>query len=147
MKVSSKGRYALASMIILAQSKSSAVPVTVIRISEQLDISKIYLEQVFSLLRKSGLVTSIKGSQGGYRLSRSSDKITAADVLSATETSIFEDAESTVADAAPGIERAMRDSLWTPANMALKDVFERMSLSDLADEALRNPEDGYVYCI
>ncbi|MFT3982771.1 MAG: Rrf2 family transcriptional regulator [Lachnospiraceae bacterium] len=148
MKVSSKGRYALASMILLAQNTADGAPLTVIGISGQLGISKIYLEQVFSLLRKGGLVTSIKGSQGGYQLSRPASEISAADVLSVTETSIFEDVERTAAEAHPGIERALRDTLWDPANKVFKEIFERMPLSDLAEEALRKSAlDAYMYCI
>jgi Rrf2 family protein len=148
MKISSKGRYALASMILLAQNASEGALMTVVSMAGRLSISKIYLEQVFSLLRKDGLVVSIKGSQGGYQLARSADRISAADILSATETSIFEDVENTAADADPGIERALQDLLFKPANKAFKEVFEQMPLSDLAEEALRKSADeGYMYCI
>ena len=148
MKISSKGRYALASMILLAQNSTEGSPLTVIAIAGRLGISKIYLEQVFSLLRKGGLVTSIKGSQGGYQLARSADEISAADVLSVTETSIFENTESTVPDAEPGIERALQDSLFMPANKAFKEIFERMPLADLVEESLRKSAgEAYMYCI
>lgn len=148
MKISSKGRYALASMILLAQNAREGSPLTVIGISGRLNISKIYLEQVFALLRRGGLVTSIKGSQGGYQLSRSASEISAADILSVTENSLFEDVESTAADVAPGIERALSDTLWKPANKAFHKIFERMPLSDLAEEAIRKSSDeGYMYCI
>ena len=148
MRISSKGRYALAVMITLAQNASQETPLTVIAISGRLNISKIYLEQVFSMLRKGGLVTSSKGKQGGYQLSRSAEEITAADILSVTELSFFEEPEVTVADAAPGIERALRDTLYKPANAALKEVFGRMPLSTLAEESLRRSAlDAYMYCI
>lgn len=148
MKISSKGRYALASMILLAQNTQEGSPLTVIGISERLGISKIYLEQVFALLRRGGLVTSIKGAQGGYQLARPALNISAADILSVTENSIFEPVENTVADIEPGIERALTDMLWVPANKALKNAFERMPLSDLAEEAIRkSSEDSYMYCI
>ena len=148
MKISSKGRYALASMIMLAQNAQEGSPLTVIGISEQLGISKIYLEQVFALLRRGGLVTSIKGAQGGYQLARQASDISAADILSVTENSIFESVEKTVEDMAPGIERALTDTLWTPANKAFQNVFEQMPLSDLADEAIRQAsQDNYMYCI
>ena len=70
MKISAKGRYGLAAMTYLARSYAAGAPVTIISISEKLGISKIYLEQVFSLLKRARLVNSIKGSQGGYQLSR-----------------------------------------------------------------------------
>ncbi|MDR0964557.1 MAG: Rrf2 family transcriptional regulator [Clostridium sp.] len=148
MKISSKGRYALASMILLAHNQGQDSPMTVIGISGQLDISKIYLEQVFSLLRKGGLVTSIKGSQGGYQLSRPADEISTAEILSVTETSIFEPTESTVAQSQPGIERALQDVLFIPANDAFQKFFDKTPLSVLAEEALRNTtEGGDMYCI
>ena len=53
MRISAKGRYGLAAMAYLAHSYNNGAPVTIIRISEKLGISKIYLEQVFSLLRKA----------------------------------------------------------------------------------------------
>ncbi|MDR0999805.1 MAG: Rrf2 family transcriptional regulator [Clostridiales bacterium] len=148
MKISSKGRYALASMILLAQNHAGGTPLTVIGISGRLNISKIYLEQVFALLRRGGLVASIKGSQGGYQLARPAANITAADILAVTENSIFEDVESTVSESQPGIEKALQGALFQPANAVFKQIFERMPLSDLADEALRKSGDeSYMYCI
>lgn len=148
MKISSKGRYALASMILMAQDTARSEAYTVIEISQKLGVSKIYLEQVFSLLRRGGLVTSTKGAQGGYFLAKPATEISAADILTATETSLFEEPESTVKDTQPGIERAMLDSLFLPANKAFKEVFERMPLSDLAEEALKgNSQDGYIFYI
>jgi hypothetical protein len=65
-----------------------------------------------------------------------------------TETAIFEDTEETVADAHPGIERALQNLLFRPANQVFQEIFERMPLSDLAEESLRKSDDeGYMYCI
>jgi Rrf2 family protein len=80
---------------------------TVIRISEKLGISKIYLEQVFSLLKRGGIVHSVKGAQGGYQLARAPGQISVLAVLAAVELSLFEPAEETVSDKAPDIEAAM----------------------------------------
>jgi Rrf2 family protein len=148
MKISSKGRYALAAMIILAQNTSGHQSLTVVAISGRLNVSKIYLEQVFALLRRGGLVTSTKGAGGGYQLARTPSDITAADILSVTETSIFEATESTAKDAEPGIERALQDLLFKPANTAFKKIFSKMSLSDLSDEAIKkSAEGGYMYYV
>ena len=61
----------------------------VLKISEA-GVSKIYLEQVFSLLKRDGLVNSIKGAQGGYQLSRPAEEISVYDILSVAELSMFE---------------------------------------------------------
>jgi Rrf2 family transcriptional regulator, cysteine metabolism repressor len=104
MRISAKGRYALAAVISMAQQYSNGEYITVISISEKLGISKIYLEQVFSLLKRGGLVRSVKGSQGGYQLARTPGRINVLDVLSAVENSLFEKTEETVSVGAPDID-------------------------------------------
>ena len=108
MRISAKGRYALAAAISMAENYSNGEYITVISISEKLGISKIYLEQVFSLLKRGGIVISVKGAQGGYQLARVPRDITVFDVLSSVETSLFEQAEETVQEKAPEFEAAMR---------------------------------------
>ena len=85
MRISAKGRYALAAMVHMAQGHANGECTTLISISEKLGISKIYLEQVFSLLKRGDIVTSVKGAQGGYMLTRSPGEISAYQVLSAVE--------------------------------------------------------------
>ena len=147
MKISSKGRYALACMVSMACS-SQDENITVPELSSRLDISKLYLEQVFSLLRRSGLVLSVKGAQGGYHLARPANEITTYEILAVTEVSLFDEPEETVKDSAPGIEQALRNSLFSPASKALEEIFKRMRLSDLAEEArsYRNQSE-YDYII
>jgi Rrf2 family protein len=74
MRISSKGRYGIAAMISMAQNQSKNAYITIISIAEKLGISKIYLEQVFSLRKRAEMVHSIKGAQGGYRRARPAEK-------------------------------------------------------------------------
>ena len=141
MRISSKGRYGLASMICIAQLGRNGDFVTVISISEKLGISKIYLEQVFSLLKRSKLVTSIKGSQGGYQLAKSSEKITAYDILQAVEISLFEKTERSVSEQAEEIEKSINTLIWDKMDEAISQVLKNTTLRDLVDEAERNQED------
>lgn len=148
MRISAKGRYALAAVISMAQNYKSAEPVTVISISEKLGISKIYLEQVFSLLKRGGIVNSLKGSQGGYHLARMPRQITLSDVLSAVELSLFEPTEDTVSKNAPEIETAMRLSAFNKIDEALKTTMSGITFHDLVTEAERHkPEDAIMYYI
>ena len=148
MKVSSKGRYALACMTRMAQSPNPSESVTVLALSQKLGISKIYLEQVFSLLKRGGLVTSIKGAQGGYLLSRAPEAISAYDVLLTTETALLEAAEDTVGSLAPGIEKALQSLLFTPLDVAVQEGLQGVSLLDLAQEADREASGGgYMYYV
>jgi len=142
MKLSSKSRYAIVSMIEMAQTAASQERVTVLSLSQRLDISKIFLEQVFSLLRRGGLVNSMKGSQGGYQLARSPEEISVYDILVETETGLFEMPERTVEQSAPGIEKAMQELLFQPLDKALRTALKKVLLSDLAEEAQHQPTDG-----
>lgn len=135
MRISAKGRYALAAAISMAQQHGTGEYITVISISEKLGISKIYLEQVFSLLKRAGLVTSVKGAQGGYQLSRMPGQITALDLLMAVETSLFEQAEGTVGEKAPDIDEAMRGAVFERLDNAVKKVLSQINLEDLVSEA------------
>ena len=71
MRISAKGRYALASVVHMAQQQHSGESITLVSISERLGISKIYLEQVFSLLKRGELVTC--GTMEEIRASTGSD--------------------------------------------------------------------------
>lgn len=87
MKISTKGRYGLIAMVDIAINETSE-NVTIKSISERQGISEGYLEQIFSSLRKAGLVKSIKGSQGGYILGNSISNITIGDILRTLEGSL-----------------------------------------------------------
>ncbi len=148
MRLSAKGRYALAATTCMAQNNGSNEYITLISISEKLGISKIYLEQVFSLLKHGGIVNSIKGSQGGYQLSRIPEQITVYDILSSVETSLFEKTEETVKEKAPGIETALNQTVYLPLDSVIRTSLQQISLSNLAAEAERyNPDQGFMFFI
>ncbi len=148
MRLSAKGRYALAATTCMAQNNGSNEYITLISISEKLGISKIYLEQVFSLLKHGGIVNSIKGSQGGYQLSRIPEQISVYDILSSVETSLFEKAEETIKEKAPGIEAAMSKIIYLPLDSGIKSILQKISLYDLVIEAEKNnPEQGFMFFI
>lgn len=141
MKISAKGRYALAAMTHMAQRYDSGEYITVLSIADRLGISKIYLEQVFSLLKRGGLVISIKGAQGGYQLSKSPSEITAFDILSAVELSLFEPTDNSVMERAPEIEKALKIRVFEALDAVVKSGLEKVTLLDLVMEAERHRED------
>lgn len=142
MRLSAKGRYALAATTSMAEQGGGNEYITLISISEKLGISKIYLEQVFSLLKHAGIVNSIKGSQGGYQLSKAPNQITVYDILSAIETSLFESTEETVQGTAPDIEAALRTRIFTPLDQSIEECLKQTSLYDLVSEAEKHKSDG-----
>ena len=148
MRISTRGRYALAAATVIAKCYSSGEYVTLIRLSEKLGLSKIYLEQVFALLKRGHIVNSIKGSQGGYLLARAPYLISAYDVLLAVETSLFEETEETVMEKAPEIDAALRDVLFTPLDRSVKELLQQISVLDLAVELERyQPSVEYEFSI
>ena len=83
--ISTKGRYALRAMIDIARYSSLETLVTIKDISKSENISIKYLEHIISSMIHAGLLVSLRGNNGGYRLSKDSKKITAYDVLVASE--------------------------------------------------------------
>lgn len=84
MKLTSKGRYAVTAMIDIALNQDKG-PITLALISERQEISLSYLEQLFSKLKKAGLVSSSRGPGGGYQLSRKDEDITISEIVRAVD--------------------------------------------------------------
>jgi len=87
MKLSTKGRYAVTAMLDLALHHSEG-PIALAEVSARQGISLSYLEQLFAQLRREGLVTSVRGPGGGYRLGRAADAINVAEVIAAVNENI-----------------------------------------------------------
>ena len=132
MKLTSKGRYAVTAMLDLA-IHASAGPVSLADISERQSISLSYLEQLFSRLRKSGLVNSVRGPGGGYRLGRCSSQLTVADVISAVDESI----QATRCDGNTGCQsgnQCLTHSLWADLSSRIEEFLQSISLSELVEQ-------------
>jgi len=134
MRISVKGRYALAAMISMAENYSAGECTTVSSIAERLGISKIYLEQVFALLKRGEVVKSIKGSQGGYQLMRLPSETTVLQILSAVEHALFEPADQTVADRAPALDQTIQSSVFDPLDRSLRTLLASITLADLVKD-------------
>ncbi len=134
MRISAKSRYALAATTHMGLNRALSDSVTLISISEALGISKIYLEQVFALLKRGNIVVSTKGSSGGYQLKRSPEDIKVLDILTSIETSLFEKTEKTLDDS-NSIELATRALLYDPLDLTLSDFLDNLTLQDIIDRA------------
>jgi len=147
MRISSKGRYALAAMVKMALTDSGDYQ-AIISLSQKLGISKIYLEQVFSILKRSGLVQSEKGARGGYKLRRAPSDIKVLDILKPLELALFEQADDQVGDDAPEIGDALTDLVFSKMDEAILRVLESVTLADLAQRVGgERAARGYMYYI
>jgi Rrf2 family transcriptional regulator, cysteine metabolism repressor len=148
MRISSKGRYGLAAMISMAQNYANDECITIISISEKLGISKIYLEQVFSLLKRAELVIAAKGAQGGYKLSKSPQTINADQVLRALEQSLFEKTDESVAKQANDIELIMQKFVFSEIDDAIASSLKKITLYDLVGEVEKQKQSsGFMFYI
>jgi Rrf2 family protein len=135
MRISAKGRYALAAITEIARLAREGESVSVFHISQNLGISKIYLEQVLVQLKKGGILFSIKGSKGGHQLAREPRLISAWDVLLTVENGLVESAEATVGDRAPGIEAMLRATVFDVLDKSIRDCLEGITVQDMLSDA------------
>ena len=113
-------------------------------IAERNNISVKYLEQIFSSLRKAGLVRSVKGPQGGYLLAKSPESITVADVIYALDGSyLLEDERSVVSGAdEKGISTAIQKLLIEQMNNQTDKLLKQLTLKTLVDSSLEYSQSG-----
>ena len=148
MRISSKGRYGLAAMVCMAEGYGSDACITIISLSERLGISKIYLEQVFSLLKRAELVLAIKGAQGGYKLAKPPQDITVFQILHALEQSLFEPTADSVSKKAENIEKAMQIAVFSELDAAVASALGRVTLYDLLTESEKQKQNaGFMFYI
>ncbi|MDG1753151.1 MAG: Fe-S cluster assembly transcriptional regulator IscR [Thalassotalea sp.] len=132
MKLTSKGRYAVTAMLDVAIHASTG-PVSLADISDRQGISLSYLEQLFSRLRKNGLVNSIRGPGGGYRLGRCSAQIAVADVISAVDESVNATRCGGTGDCQSG-KQCLTHSLWEGLSQRIEDFLQGITLSELVEQ-------------
>lgn len=137
MKLTTKGRYGLAVIVLLSKNKGQTVSLLVI--SHQLGLSKIYLEQILAVLKSHQLVQSIKGSNGGYSI-KAETNLNVYNILSVLEPSLsvhepLEASQST-------LDRVLDQMVYQPLNKAVEDQLKAISIRDLS--ALLN-EDAMYY--
>ena len=132
MKMSTKGTYAIQVMLDLAMHNTGE-NINVKKIAERQDISEKYLEQIIAVLNKAGFVRSIRGAQGGYRLSKSPSKYTVGDILRVTEGPL----EPVSPD-----ESSL--SVWSKLKDAIDGVVDSVTLQDLVDEEAARSGGDYI---
>jgi len=127
VKISTKGLYGLRAIMDLAiHSNGELVPLKLI--AERQKISDAYLEQVFSTLRKAGLVKSQKGAQGGYFLGKEMKDITVGNVLLALEGELFPYDEHIEHNL---IDHVLTQDVWQAINIGISQIIDRLTLEDL----------------
>jgi Rrf2 family iron-sulfur cluster assembly transcriptional regulator len=134
MKMSTKGRYGVMAMIDIG-THSLGKPVPLADIAERQDISQEYLEQLFSKLRRAGLVASARGPGGGYVLARAASEIQMADVIQAVDEELR--VTRCEGDAVQGCvkgERCCAHDLWSSMGRQMMNFLDSITLDDVVSK-------------
>ena len=130
MRLTTKGRFAVTAMIDVAMHGTKN-PVTLAGVSERQKISLSYLEQLFGKLRRHGLVASVRGPGGGYRLARASETISVADIIVAVDEPI----DATLCGGRENCQddgkRCMTHELWANLNTHIFAYLRSVTLAHL----------------
>ena len=142
MKISTKGKYGLRALIDL-KLNCDRENVTIKLISERQGISERYLEQIFSSLRKAGIIIGRKGAQGGYALARESKTLTILEILNALEgDSLLIDINE---DENNELEKFINNNLWKEVNNQINEYFKSITLDDLVNKYNESKENIIYY--
>lgn len=143
MLVSTKGRFALRMMVDLAQHVQEE-KCSLKEISSRQNISLKYLEQIVPLLTRSGLIRSMRGSRGGYHLSRRPDQYTVGDILRATEGSMLTLPCLDVNAPPCGRQEAcVTLPFWSGLQNAIDSYIDSVTLEDLLLQSQGTAGDDY----
>lgn len=129
MRLTTKGRYAVTAMLDLALHKNQG-PISLADISQRQAISLSYLEQLFAKLRKSSLVSSVRGPGGGYELQRDSGLIYIAEIVDAVNESVDTTKCNGKGNCQDG-ETCLTHYLWQDLSEQIHAFLEGISLADL----------------
>ena len=140
MKISTKGKYGLRAMIDLAQySEQEAVSIS--SSAQRQKISESYLEQLVAKLKKAGLVVSIRGAAGGYRLARPASGISVGDVLRALEGDVRAViCTAQTEEGCEGEELCVTKYVWQRINESIEKTVDEMMIDQLVAESRKAQE-------
>lgn len=149
MRLSTKGRYGVRAMFDLAMHSGDAA-IALKSVAQREKISEKYLEHLFSSLKKAGLIHSVRGAQGGYRLARSPEEITLGDIIRVLEGPVVP-AECAVESGANeschrSSECAMR-SIWCRIRDEINGILDGITLAEVVDEQRKRSGEGYMFHI
>jgi Rrf2 family cysteine metabolism transcriptional repressor len=133
MKLSTRSRYGLRAMLVLALHVGDE-PVMTKDIAEKQNLPATYLEQLMLTLRKSGLVLATRGAKGGYLLSQNSRDINLAKIIEALEGPIDIADCADIPNCCSDPDNCAIKEIYSAANKALYEVFAKITLEQLAEK-------------
>ena len=147
MKVSTRGRYALRFMLDLALNDQEQQYIPLKEVAQRQGISEKYLEQIVPALNKAGFVRSVRGSQGGYRLARAPEEYSVGMIVRLMEGELAPApcAGHESHSDCPRAAECVTAGVWEKIRMAVDDVVDHITLSDLKEEYRIKTEKGQAW--
>ena len=143
MKISTRGRYALRTMVDLSRHGDGFIPLK--DVAARQDISLKYLEQIVTQMSKAGLLNSVRGPQGGYRLTRTPEEYSVAEILQAIEGSLAPvDCLESDTNPCERCDTCATLDLWQGLYKTVTDYLAGITLRDLVDRAERLGSDQVI---
>ena len=141
MKLNTRGRYAVMALADLANFDKEN-PVSLRDISLRQNISLVYLEQIFSKLKKNNIVKSIRGANGGYALTKSPEQIKLSNIFSAVDEQVktLQCKRESKKGCNGRLTKCITHYLWDDLEMHINDFFDRKNLGDL----LKNNQERII---
>ena len=139
MKLTSKGRYAVMALADLAKFNSMN-PVSLRDISLRQGISLDFLEQIFSKLKKNNIVKSIRGTHGGYILTKNPEEIKLANIFNAVDEEIktVQCKKESKKGCNGKTSKCITHNLWDELEVHINDFFEQKNLKDLISNSIES---------
>jgi len=138
MRLTTKGRFAVTAMLDLALNETDK-PVTLADISDRQGISLSYLEQLFSRLRRGGLVKSVRGPGGGYRIAKKHGEISVSEIISAVD-ELIDATQCGGRENCHDGHACMTHDLWSSLNVKILEYLSGVSLADLVTSQIEGTE-------
>ena len=137
MKINSKSRYAVMALADIANFNRQN-PVSLRDISLRQNISLVYLEQIFSKLKKNNIVKSIRGANGGYVLARDPEQIKLSNIFSAVDEKVktLQCKRESKKGCNGKLTKCITHNLWDDLEMHINDIFDKKNLGDLLQNNL-----------
>lgn len=131
MRLTTRGRYAVTAILDLALHEKTG-PVSLSEIAERQGISQSYLEQLFSRLRKCGLVDGTRGPGGGYKLVKKCDAISVAEVIDAVDETVDATRCGGLRNC-QGEQRCLTHDLWEDLSTQIRGFLDNISVGELVN--------------
>ena len=137
MKLNTRGRYAVMALADMA-SFNRQNPVSLRDISLRQNISLVYLEQIFSKLKKNNIVKSIRGTNGGYILTKDPEQIKLSNIFLAVDEKVktVQCKKESKKGCNGKLTKCITHNLWDDLEMHINEFFDKKNLGDLLKNSL-----------